>query len=215
MKYWFFSLLPFPLLLANAAHAQLGLRGGGNFSGFATSTNNGYRTMTNNKLSYQAGLFYKQSLTQHLFLVPEIQYSNEQMTIRRSSDYDASFSAIYVSNFSYLNVPVLFRVTWGSIYVEAGPQAGILVGGHETGTINVNQTTLHIDHDATDPYTSYRRFDIGPALGIGVVLPGGVGLNLRAYQGLISLTHDSKANIAHLYRQSLQASFTYQLTNRP
>lgn len=215
MKHLHFFLLPLPLLFTYSAHAQLGIRVGGNFSGFITSTNNGYHTSTDNKLSYQAGFFYEKSITQRLSLVPEVQYSSERMTIRRSSEYDATFSAIYTSDFSYLNVPIILRATWGNIYVEAGPQAGILVGGHETGIINVNQTTLHIDHDATDPYTDYRHFDIGPALGIGATLPSGIGLNLRAYQGLLSLTHDSKANIAHLYRQSLQVSLTYRLTSKP
>jgi hypothetical protein len=214
MKHWLLFLPSICLLLPSAAYAQLGLKVGGNLSGFTTSTSNGYRTSTNDKLSYQVGIFYNQSLTKRLSFIPEAQYSSERMTIRRTFAYDPSFSAIYASNFSYLSIPFLLRATWSRFYLEAGPQAGILVGGHEIGTINVNQTTLHVDHDATDPYTDYRRFDIGPTLGVGIALPGGVGLSLRAYQGLLSLTHDSKANIAHLYRQSLQASLTYQLTSR-
>lgn len=215
MKYWLLFILPICLLLTSSAYAQLGLKVGGNLSGFTTSTNNGYRTSTDDKLSYQVGIFYNQSLTKRLSLIPEVQYSSERMTVRRASDYDASFSAIYASNFYYLNIPVILRITWSNFYFEAGPQAGILVGGHEIGTINVNQVAIHVDHDATDPYTGYQRFDIGPILGVGIVLPSGIGLNLRAYQGVLSLTHDSKANIAHLYRQSLQASLTYQLTSRP
>lgn len=211
MKPSFYFILSIYLLLAGTANAQFGLRVGGNFSGFITSTNNGYRTSTDDKLSYQFGIFYKQQLTQRLSFTPELQYSNEQMTITRSFVSDATFHAVYASNFTYVNVPLLLRATWGRAYVEVGPQAGMLVGGHETGTVNVNQTTLHIDHDATDPTIGYRRFDVGPSLGAGFLLSKSVGLNVRAYQGVVSLTHDSKANIAHLYRQSLQVSLVFQV----
>ena len=202
-------------LLTPIVHAQAGLRVGGNLAGFTTSTNNGYHTSTTNHLSYQASLYYKQPLTQCLSLVPEIQYSDERMTINRSFDYDPSFRAVYLSHFAYVNVPLMLRLTWGRVYAEVGPQAGVLVGGHETGMIFINQVTLHINRDVVGSTVSYRRFDVGSSLGVGVRLPGRVGLNLRAYQGLVSLTHDSGANLAHLYRQSLQGSLTYQLFAYP
>lgn len=199
------------LVLASPAYAQFGLRAGGNFSGFLTATNNGYRTSTDDKVSYQVGVFYQQLLTRRLYFTPELQYSDELMTITRSFAPDASFHAIYASHFIYLNIPLLVRLTRGRWYLETGLQAGGLLGGHETGTVNVNQTTLHIDHDATDPTIGYRRFDLGPSLGAGFMLSKGIGVNVRAYQGLVSLTHDAKANIAHLYRQALQASLVLEL----
>ena len=214
MKHYLFFILAICVLVVDTASAQLGLKIGSNLSGFSASTSNGYRTSTDDKLTYQVGVFYKKPLTKRLYIVPELQYANEEMVIRQTSDYDASFSAIYAANFLYLNAPFLLRANLNIFYFEVGPQAGILLGGHETGTININQTTLHINRSVIDYITGYRHFDVGPALGIGITLPSGVGLNLRAYQGLVSLTHDAKANIAHLYRQSFQASLIYQFNRK-
>ncbi|QKG56583.1 PorT family protein [Hymenobacter sp. BRD128] len=203
------------LLIPLVTHAQLYGRAGGSLAGFATSVSNGYHTSTDDKLSYHAGLGYQQSLTRRLALVPEIQYADERMTIRRSSDYDASFGALYSSRFSYLNIPVLLRLTWGRLYAEAGPQASLLVGGHEMGTVHVNQTIIYPSHDVTDPRIGYRRFDAGASVGVGAWFSARLGVNARLYQGLLSLTHDAGANTAHLYRQSFQASLTYQLATTP
>lgn len=199
------------LLLPVGAYAQLGVRAGGNLAGFTTSTNNGVRTSTGSRPGYQVALFYQQPLSQRLSLVPEVQYSDERLTMNRSSSYDATYHATYRARYKYLSVPVLLRATWGRVYAEVGPQIGVMVGGREVGEVSSGQTSYQVDRATTDPNQDYRRLDAGPCLGVGVQLLAGLGLNVRAYQGLASLTHDGGANIAHLYRQSLQASLTYQL----
>jgi hypothetical protein len=54
-----------------------------------------------------------------------------------------------------------------------------------TGTI----TSTTLDGPVTD---RFRRFDVGPCVGLGVNLPAGVGVSLRAYQGVVSLTQGSE-----------------------
>jgi hypothetical protein len=39
----------------------------------------------------------------------------------------------------------------------------------------------------------------------------GLGLSVRAYQGVVSLTQDGEAIDGRYYRQNVQASLTYQL----
>jgi hypothetical protein len=197
------------LLLAGTAHAQAGLRVGGNLAGYRTNTNNNFRNTTSSALGGQIGLFYQLSFSKHLALVPEVQYSLERFTLTRTNDMLA-YNAYYHTRLSYLNVPVLLRATFGPLYVEAGAQAGVLVGGRETGqSIIGNTTTLP---EGTRGVTSrYQRFDVGPSVGVGAKLPMGLGLSVRAYQGVISLTQDSEANSGRLYRQNVQASLTYQL----
>jgi hypothetical protein len=199
------------LLFTGTAHAQLGVRAGGNLAGFTTSTNNGVRTSTGSQPGYQMALFYQQPLTRHLSLVPEVQYSDERLTMNRSSLYGATYHATYRARYKYLSVPVLLRATWGRVYGEVGPQIGVMVGGREVGEVSIGQTSFEVNRATTDPNQGYRRVDAGPCLGVGVQLLAGLGLNVRAYQGLASLTHDGGANIAHLYRRSLQASLIYQL----
>lgn len=211
-----FFLLGSSLLLVSTSYAQIGLRAGGLLAGFASSTSNSFHTSTQNKLSYAAGLYYHQQLTKRLSIVPEVLYSKGRMTINRSNNTMlGGFKAAYKATFAYVDVPVLLRVGVGrAFYVEAGPQVGRLVGGHQSGTVQNGTTTYEVNYKVTDSNAGYRRFDAGPCLGVGFVLPAGLGLNVRAYQGLVSLTQDGAANIAHLYRQSLQAALTYQLSAR-
>lgn len=218
MKY--FLLLGGSLLLASAAHAQVGLRAGGNLAGYATRTDNSFRVSTGSQLGYQAGIFYRLPLGKHLSLVPEVQFSVERKHVTRSlasSNTDSPLDLSYTSRVDYVNVPLLLRFSLGRAYVELGAQGGYLVGGHEAGTLTstsaaAGSATYSINRDVT---YRYRRFDVGPTAGVGVVLPAGLGLSVRAYQGLVSLTHDSEASTGHLYRQTVQASLTYQLPGRP
>ncbi|WP_198172455.1 porin family protein [Hymenobacter ginkgonis] len=210
-----FLLLGSTLLLTGTAQAQAGLRVGGSLSRFNNSTGNYiYHNSSGSLLGYQVGLYYQVSLGKHLSLVPEVQFSRERMTLTRyTSDItDGGLNADYRERFSYLNVPVLLRLALGPVYVEAGPQASYLLGGRETGTVVAGgfagTTVYTVDREVIN---RYRRWDVGPSIGVGVQLPAGVGLNVRAYQGLASLPHDSEANTGHLYRKSLQVSLTYQL----
>jgi hypothetical protein len=90
-----------------------------------------------------------------------------------------------------LNVPVLLRVTVGPVCLEAGPQVSMLLGGRQEGFTRVRDiatgtiTFTTLDGPVTD---RFQRFDVGPCVGLGVNLPAGVGVSLRAYQGVVSLT---------------------------
>jgi len=105
-------------------------------------------------------------------------------------------------------------VTFGPVYVEAGPQASLLLGGRQTGSEIIyswqspTTTGYAIDQDVTE---HNRRFDIGPCLGVGLKLPAGLGVSVRAYQGLVTLNEERSAADGKFKRQSLQASLTYQL----
>lgn len=219
----FFTFVAGSLLLAGTAHAQVGLRVGGWLTHLVTSAPTYYIEATNSaKLGYQVGLFYQVPLSKRLSLVPEVQFSRERVRLTtRDNNYvvmeyfgrtDSRLS------FSFLTVPVLLRAAFGPVYVEAGPQASMLVGGREVGTTTVSfwETpirTTDIDRPLPD---DLRRFDVGPCVGMGVKLPAGFGVSVRAYQGLMSLTPGSDQTRAYPYqgslrRQTLQAALTYQL----
>lgn len=176
------------------------------------------------QLGYQLGVYYEAALSKRFFLMPEVQFSREQQRVTETSSTslaDASYTSEYRVNLSYVNVPVLLRAALGPVYLEAGPQLSVLVGGRGTGQTEGyswggGYTRSLIDQAATD---RYHRLDAGFCLGVGVKLPAGLGLNVRAYQGLRQLntdrTNDSRTPIPYSgnkeYRQTLQASLTYQL----
>ncbi|RZL15656.1 MAG: PorT family protein [Hymenobacter sp.] len=99
----------------------------------------------------------------------------------------------YRVSLSFLNVPVLVRRTFGPVYVEAGPQGSVLVGGRgrgETRSIG-GQFGYVTREDINQAATSYfNRVEAGVCVGVGLRLPAGWGVSLRAYQGLTPLTPD-------------------------
>lgn len=216
------------LLLTLSAHAQLGLRVGGSLSGQTTNPfqhlAGGNSLYTSSQLGYQVGLTYSLPLSRHWALVPELQFSRERESASiRSYSPTLSSQADYALRLSYFNVPVLLRFVLGPVYLEAGPQASLLVGGRGQGSLSFSgpgaATIFYnpfIDQAAPE---RYQRFDAGVCLGLGVRLPAGLGLNVRAYQGLTAMDRSTSQAEAipyssnKAYRQTIQGSLTYQLPN--
>ena len=213
------------LLLASSAHAQLGIRAGGSVASFTKGERRSDENPTTRRqLSYQIGFYYQVPLSKHLALVPEVQFSRERFQVDYTPlpplglvYYEGPPRSEYEQSLSYLNLPLLLRATLGPLYIEAGPQLSLLVGGRAESTPSANGFVGNynlVSQAATD---SYRRFDAGPCVGIGVKLPAGLGVGLRAYWGLTKLTAEQDYSMTSTtytgfqHRQSLQASLTYQL----
>ncbi|MGI4863761.1 MAG: outer membrane beta-barrel protein [Janthinobacterium lividum] len=209
-------------LLAGSAQAQIGMRAGGELSFFSKNTDEAYNyTNVQRKLGYQVGIFYQVPLRARLALVPEVQFNREHFAVDRFYVFgDGAVHSQYDQSLSYVNLPILLRASRGGFYVEAGPQLSWLVGGRATGTQTVSggftgiPYTYSLDEAAT---ASYHRLEVGPCVGVGVKLPAGFGLGLRAYWGLTKPIADaSRSSFGFTYpsfqhRHTLQASLTYQL----
>lgn len=222
-------LLGGSLLLAATAHAQAGLRVGGTLAHLTTKGEvpaSYYIDASNSaKLGYQVGIFYQVPLGQLLSLVPEVQFSRERVHLTaRDNNYAVPEYFGYTDSrlsMSYLVVPILLRASFGPVYVEAGPQGSLLIGGREVGTYSTRffdrlMSSSPVDRPLPD---ELRRFDAGPCVGVGVKLPARLGVSVRAYQGLVSLTPGEEPGQAYPYqgslrRQNLQAALTYQLATR-
>lgn len=210
----FFLLLGGSLLLTSPARAQAGVQVGGNLGSFRAPTAIDVQTSARALPGYHLGVFYHLALSPRLALVPQVQYSRERLDLTQVSPglVDGGYQATYRERFSYLNVPVLLRLSCGAFYVEAGPQAGYLLGGRETGRVEYTGFTRTAPYEVDRTVVGrYRRVDVGPSVGVGLQLPAGVGLAVRAYHGLVSL---APAGEAPLYRQSLLAGLTYRLARR-
>lgn len=222
----FLFLLGSGLLLSPLAHAQFGLRAGGTLT-HLTAKNPDFSisqttATTDNKLGYQAGAYYQVKLGKHFSVVPEVQFSREMADLHayRSNAADAGYHGDYRLRLNYINLPLLGRVKFGPAYLEVGPQVSLLVGGSEKGTDVFEGWVAPIAQEVNRNATSrYRRFDVGPCVGVGVQLPAGFGVNVRGFQGLVSsarhpTTDPFSYHQGRIFRQTLQASLTYQLAAR-
>lgn len=208
------------LLLAGPAHAQFGLRAGANFATLATPTsaNESRRASADGRLGYHAGVFYEHAFTRRWSIVPEIHYSHQRQRLE-AEDYsiaDGGYYGRYRLRLGYLNVPVLGRATFGNrhkVYVEAGPQLGILQGAFEEGTEAIGTIVGSYEVEVNRPATDrYRRLDVSLCAGIGLKLPAGLGVGLRASTGLRSLTqpYSNFHNYGgRLRSQVVQAALSY------
>jgi hypothetical protein len=219
----FLLLLGSGLLVASTAHAQFGLRVGGNLAKLRTAPGTNLYSHSSTQLGYQVGVTYQLPLTSWLALVPEVQYSDERTTLSEVNYTiaDLNFEAESRMRMHYLNVPVLVRATLGPVYVEAGPQASYLLGGRQTGTtvssslFGPNGQPYTARQAIDQPITEgHRRFDVGACVGIGAKLPAGLGISVRAYGGLTTLNNERQFLDGEHQRQTLQASLTYQLPTR-
>lgn len=227
----FFALCSTGWLLAGPAHPQAGLRVGGSWMTQSTAPGEPLlgagSVETRSQLGCQVGVYYALPLAKRLCLAPEVQFSRERQQVETASGSPGSdtYWSAYHLTLSYLNLPVLARLALGPVYVEAGLQFNLLVGGRGEGAATVNTWdggaySRAIDQTATD---RYRRVDAGLCLGVGVKLPAGLGLSLRTYQGLVQFNRAyapyNPLDIPHTanreYRQSLQVALTYQLPARP
>lgn len=210
-------LLAGGLSASGVAYGQAGLRVGGSLAALHTTNGTNLYNTAGSKLGYQVGVLYQVPLTKWLAVVPEVQYSRERLTLKQVSYAvaDVGFQGDYLLNLHYLSVPVLARVALGPFYAELGPQASLLLGGRQTGTTTITSwdpgrlsTTSEVDQRISD---DYQHFDAGACAGLGVRLPAGLGLSVRAYRSLVTLNHERSLYDGEYRRQTLQASLTYQL----
>jgi hypothetical protein len=101
------------------AHAQLafGIKGGANISNVGGSDAGG----TSSLVGFNAGAYLNiPILVQHLSLEPELVYSAQGFK-------ETSGGITTTQHINYLNIPILFKYSFGGVFVETGPQAGILM----------------------------------------------------------------------------------------
>ncbi|WP_223652083.1 porin family protein [Hymenobacter psoromatis] len=165
------------LLLATQAHAQFGVKGG--LSEAVLSGRVGENATY--KSYFHAGIFYQAHLIGPLSIQPELLYSLQ------GSQLKGAFTATnYTTRLNYVAVPILIKATFGPLYVEAGPQFGLLVGANEQGTVQIRGASgqvlfRDVDQSATD---NYKRGDFALCGGVGLKLGPIVRVGGRFIAGL-------------------------------
>ncbi|MFD1469777.1 porin family protein [Hymenobacter caeli] len=175
------KLLAFPLAAALAvafapkAQAQFGVKAGVNAAEISGSDgqSSSYKTF------YHVGVFYQIKLVGPLSIQPEIQYSLQGGNLKDAySDYDTKLH--------YFALPVLAKVTLGPVFVEAGPQFGVLVNATQNGKVQVTGTNGNPSTGQADNQTAtdqYKRADFSLAAGAGLKF-GSLTLGGRFVAGL-------------------------------
>ncbi|GAB3848736.1 hypothetical protein GCM10028822_12070 [Hymenobacter terrigena] len=156
------ALLSFGLM--PLAHAQFGIKGGLNVAEMTGRDGES----ASYKAFYHVGVFYQAKIVGPLSIQPEVQYSVAGGNLKSAlTNYD--------SKLHYLTVPILAKLTVGPVFVEAGPQYGILLSANQSGQMQVGFTA-----DGQPAYGNQSRSASSEFKSSDFSVVGGVGLKLSS-----------------------------------
>lgn len=164
------------ILAAPAAHAQIGVKAGLNVAEFTGREGES----ASYKAFYHAAVFYQAHLLGPLSIQPEVQYSVAGGGLKSAfTDYDTKLH--------YFTVPILAKLTLGPVFVEAGPQVGVLLSANQEGRLQVG-----LSADGTPAYgdgsrlatDNFKRTEFSLVGGVGLKLLGGLSVGGRLVAGV-------------------------------
>ncbi|WP_426060105.1 porin family protein [Hymenobacter sp. B1770] len=175
MKNTFFILL-LTMFFVPLANAQLGVKGGLNVAELTGREGES----SSYKAFYHVGVFYEAKVLGPLAIQPEVQYSVAGGKLKSAfTNYD--------SELHYLTVPVLAKLTVGPVFVEAGPQFGVLLSADQSGKMQVGLApdgTPAYGNESRPATGSFKRGDFSLVGGFGLKLAAGFSLGGRLVAGL-------------------------------
>jgi hypothetical protein len=181
----------------------IGIKAGPNFAKIDTDA--GAAENYESRTGWHAGAFLLVK-GQKIGFQPEVIFSQQGSKFKYSGSPDLE------ANFSYVNIPLIFKLyTIGGINLQIGPQIGLLTSAEKedfSGTQGGPVTKEDIKNDL-------KKTDISLALGVGVDLPFGLTLDGRYNWGLTDnddgVVTNSGAPIGQLKNQVWQISVGYKL----
>jgi hypothetical protein len=121
-----------------------------------------------------AGLALSFEVNEFFSIAPELQYTLYQakgeLTLETGTDFDDLYEAGVILH--SLELPILARFSFGSVYLEAGPQIGRNI-----------YARVYMNNELKKP--KVNAFAFGPSLGGGVKLNKSVLFGLRGHFGLL------------------------------
>jgi hypothetical protein len=124
---------------------------------------------------------------------PEVLYSIK-------GDQATSYGPSILAQLTYVDVPLLLKVNAGGLYFEAGPQVSYLLSSTRNPT------------NATIDSISYRKSDLGVAIGFGYQDPKGMNVGWRYTRGFNNvLTTYDKSTVAAEATNPVLRNTTIQL----
>lgn len=172
----------------NQPGLEFGLDGGFNYSG-----NSGFESNSSYN-SFNLGFYFDITLKDQLSLYTGVLVKSElgngdlkanDLTFLGSPTYPEE--GTYNQSISYFNVPILLKYSFENhIYVEAGPQTGLMYNAHVIFKHSSNEREV-INKDFNKD--QFKRLDAGATFGLGYRLRKGTGmtLGLKYYQGFVNV----------------------------
>lgn len=164
---------------------HFGVKAGANIATASVDYLSGFGgpTATGPRIAYHFGGFVNIGITEKLSIQPELLFSAQGY----QDEYDDGWDWVHFKiNWNYINLPVLVQYAVArNLYVEAGPQLGLLVSANELERFEDDFGDEVSEH--MDIKEWYKGTDFGAAIGIGYRFGRHVGANVRYTHGLTTL----------------------------
>ncbi len=174
------------LLLSSSVFAQMGITAGMNLSKYHFGEKR-FEEDRKQILTGNVGLQYKKIVTEKLFLLPELGYTQKGTTVYYSYPigYTGPMKIVNRLNYIQLTLPAYLTLPLSDEYdfeIAAGPYLAYLLGA--------TQKTVEFDDSSTkDKFAedAFKKTDIGLHLATGLRLGKKLGMHFRYDLGLINI----------------------------
>jgi len=175
-----------PLRTDMSVQPRFGLRAGANLASLEVDDDyNATNYNTNSKTSFHLGAFVNVPIGGIFRIQPEVSYVGQGSKVTGNFVSNPLEHGIYELDFHYIAVPIMLQLqTKGGFFVEAGPQAAVLIKGQE------EQATAKVDLKDAE---LVKQLDFGAAAGIGYLTRVGLGLNARYVHGFSNVFNSDNA----------------------
>ena len=175
-----------------SAQVEFGVKAGVNIANL-TVTGDNSGVSPSSITDFHAGFLAAIPLFSGFKLQPEVMYSGQ------GASADVSGTTVKL-NYSYINVPVLFKYQHGSgLFAETGPQVGFLISAKEKA-----------DGQTIDTKSDTQSTDFSWAFGIGYKIPVvGLGIDARYNLGLTNLAKGSNSSDETVKNSVIQIGLFY------
>lgn len=166
----FLGLLTGSLATAHAQESRLGFKAGASLTTFVGSD----VTNSSSKLGFHGGLVASLGITNRFSIQPELLYSMKgtQDQTTRGGTTVTGYQTLY-----YVDVPIMLKAKFNRLFVEAGPQMGVLAAAQvttEDGSNSINVSNKN----------AFKDLDFGYAVGLGFQTENDLMVGFRYNGGL-------------------------------
>ncbi len=191
------------VVMSSLAFAQqFGVKAGMNVSSLSDDAS---LSDQGSKIGFNAGVFMNAPLAENFSIQPELMYS------QMGEKYNQTILGTTYArsrHLDYITVPVMFQYNaTPGLYLEAGPELGLLVSAKNKYTNETNNSTINESSNYKD---DLNGFNFGLGLGAGYYFTPQIGVTARYVAGLTDILKDRPSGSDAVRNNVFQVGLAYK-----
>ncbi len=186
----------------SSSDVRFGIKAGMNVSSLSKD---GALEDQGSKIGFNAGVFANIPIAESFSIQPEVlytQYGDKYDQVVLGNRYSSA------RHLDYVAVPVMFQYNFiPNLYVEAGPEFGILVNAKNKLKNETDNNTINESGNYRDDLNS---FNLGIGLGAGYYFTDNIGVTARYVAGVTDIAKDRPAGRDAVRNNTFQVGLAYK-----